>query len=86
MGDSKKAERLSKEEIRKQLLDSMIIDENLEFDDLNKETEEMQDSEKAAEIIRQYEDVIKTKKKGIINVGFHQGLRKRKSLMSSLMN
>ena len=43
MGDSKKAKRLSKEEKRKQLLDSMIIDENLEFDDLNKETEEMQD-------------------------------------------
>ena len=63
MGDSKKAERLSKEEIRKQLLDSMIIDENLEFDDLNKETEEMQDPEKAAEIIRQYEDVLKRKRK-----------------------
>ena len=73
MGDSKKAERLSKEEIRKQLLDSMIIDENLEFDYLNKEAEEMQDPEKAAEIIRQYEDIIKMKKKVIINVSFYQG-------------
>ena len=63
MADSKKAKRLSQEEIRKQLLDSMIIDENLEFDDLNKETEEMQDPEKAAEIIRQYEDVLKRKRK-----------------------
>ena len=63
--------RLSKEEIRKQLLDSMIIDENLEFDNLNKEAEEIQDPEKAAEIIREYEDVIKTKKKGIINVAFY---------------
>ena len=41
----------------------MIIDENLAFDDLNKEAEEN----------RQYEDIIKTKKKGIINVTFHQG-------------
>ena len=41
----------------------MIIDENLAFDDLNKEVEEN----------RQYEDIIKTKKKGIINVTFHQG-------------
>ena len=73
MGDSKKAKRLSKEEIRKQLLDSMIIDENLEFDYLNKEAEEMQDPEKAAEIIRQYEDIIKMKKKVIINVSFYQG-------------
>ena len=35
--DSKKTKRLSKEEIKKQLLDSMIIDEVVEFDDLNKE-------------------------------------------------
>ena len=73
VADSKKAKRLSKEEIIKQLLDFMIIDENLEFDDLNKETEEIQDSEKAAEIIKRFEDVIRTKKKGIINVVFHQG-------------
>ena len=60
--DSKKVKRLSKEEIKTQLFDSMIVDENLEFDDLNKEVEEIQD-----------EDIIKTKKKGIINVVFHQG-------------
>ena len=51
----------------------MIIDQNLKFDDLNKEAEEIQDPEKAAEIIKRYEDIIKTKKKGIINVAFHQG-------------
>ena len=73
MVDSKKAKRLSKEKIRKQLLDSMIIDENLQFDDLNKKAEEIQGPGKAAEIIRQYEDIINTKKKGIINVAFYQG-------------
>ena len=72
VADSKKAKRLSKEEIKKQLLDSMIIDEVVEFDDLNKEAEEKQDPEKAAEIIKRYEDIIKTRKKGI-NVAFHQG-------------
>ena len=51
----------------------MILDENLEFEDLNKKSKETQDLEKAAEIIRQYEDIIKTKKKRIINVAFHQG-------------
>ena len=51
----------------------MIIDEVVEFEDLNKEAKEMQDPEKAAEIIKQYEDIIKTKKKGIINVAYHQG-------------
>ena len=71
--DSKKAKRLSKEEVKKQLLDSMIIDKVVQFGNLNKEAEEIQDPEKAAEITKQYEDIIKMKKKGIINVAFHQG-------------
>ena len=71
--DNKKAKRLSKEEIKKKLLDSMTIDEIVEFDDLNKEAEKIEDLEKAVEIIKRYEDIIKTKKKGIINVAFHQG-------------
>ena len=73
LADSKKTKRLSKEEIKKQLLDSMIIDEVVEFEDLNKEAKEIQDPEKAAEIIKRYEDIIKTKRKGIINVAYHQG-------------
>ena len=71
--DNKKAKRLSKEEIKKKLLDSMTIDEVLECEDLNKEAEEVQDLETAAEIIKWYEDIIKTKNKGIINVAYHQG-------------
>ena len=71
--DNKKAKRLSKEEIEKKLLDSMTIDEVVEFDDLNKEAEETQDPEEAAKIIKRYEDIIKTKNKGIINVAYHQG-------------
>ena len=73
MADSRKVKRLLKEEIKKQLLDSMVIDENLKFDDLHKKAEEIQNPEKAAEIIRQFEGIIKKKKKGIINVAFHQG-------------
>ena len=73
LADSKKTKRLSKEEIKKQLLDSMIIDEVAEFENLNKEAEEVQDPEEAAEIIKRYEDVNKTKKKGITNVAYLQG-------------
>ena len=40
----------------------MIINKNLEFHDLNKEAEELQDPVRAAEIIKRYEDIIKTKK------------------------
>ena len=71
--DNKKAKRLSKEEIKTKLFDSMTIDEIVKFDDLNKEAEKIEDPEKAAEIIKRYEDIIKTKNKGIINVAYHQG-------------
>ena len=73
VADNKKSKRLSKEEIKTLLLNLIIIDENLEFDDLNKQAGEIQDPENTAEIIKRYEDIIKTKKKGIINVPFHQG-------------
>ena len=73
VADSKKAKLLSKEEIKTQLLDSIIIDEVAEFENVNKEAKETQDPEKAAEIIKQYEDIIETKKKGIIKVAYHQG-------------
>ena len=66
MTDNKKAKHLSKEEIKKKLLDSMTIYEVVEFDDLNEDTEEKQDPEEAAKTIKRYEDVIKTKNKGII--------------------
>ena len=51
----------------------MTVDEIAEFEYLNNEAEEVQDRVEAAEIIKQYEDVIKTKKKGIMNVAYHQG-------------
>ena len=73
MTDNKKAKRLSKEEIKTKLFDSIKLDEVLECEDLNKEAEEVQDPEKAAEIIKRYEDIIKTKNKGIINVAYYQG-------------
>ena len=71
--DNKRAKRLSKGEIKKNLLDSMAIDDIVKFDDLNKEAEEVHHPEKAAKIIKRYEDIIKTKNEGIINVAYHQG-------------
>ena len=71
MTDNKKVKCLSKEEIKTKLLDSMTIDKIVKFDDLNKEAEETQEPERAAEIIKQYEDIIKMKNKGIINVAYY---------------
>ena len=65
LGRYKKKKRPSKEEIKKQLLESMIIDENLEFDDLNNEAEEIQDPEKAAEKLNGMKISLKRKRKGL---------------------
>ena len=54
VANSQKAKRPSKEEIKTQLLKSMIIDEVVEFEDLNKEAEEIRKPEKAAEVIKRY--------------------------------
>ena len=62
LADSKKTKRLSKEEIKKRLLDSMIMDEVAEFENLSEEANEVEDPEKAAKIIKRYEDIIKTKR------------------------
>ena len=62
--DSKKTKRLSKEEIKKQLLDSMIV---------NKVAKEPKEPGEAAKVIKQYEDIIKTKKKGIISIAYYKG-------------
>ena len=73
VADSKEAKCPSKEEIKKQLLESMIIDEVVSFEDLNKEAEEIPKLEKTAEVIKRYEDIMKMKKKGIISVAYHEG-------------
>ena len=55
------------------MLDSVIINEVVESEELNKKAEEIQESEEAAEVIKQYEYIIKTKEKGIINIAYYQG-------------
>ena len=71
--DSKKTKRLTHEEIKKQLIESIVINEVVETDELNKQVEEVQDPEEAAKVIQKYENIIRTKKKGIISIAYHQG-------------
>ena len=71
--DSKKTKRLSKTKIKKQLLESIIINEVVESEELNKKAEDIQESEEAAEVIKLYKYIIKTKKKGIISIAYYQG-------------
>ena len=45
--DSKKAKRLSESDLKKQLLESIIIYEVIESEELNREAKEVQDPKKA---------------------------------------
>ena len=69
----KKTKRLTQDEVKKELIESMVVNEFVESDELNKQAEEVQDPEEAAKVIQEYENIIRTNKKGIIRIAFHQG-------------
>ena len=71
--DSKKTKRLTHEEIKKHLIESIVINEVVETDELNKQAEEVQDLQEAAKVIQKYEYIIRTKNKGVISIAYHQG-------------
>ena len=68
----KKTKRLTHDEIKKQLIESMVVNDVIESDELNKQADEVQKPEDTTDLIKQYEGIIRTKKKGIINIAFHQ--------------
>ena len=71
--DSKKTKRLSKEEFKKQLIDSIINNEIFETEELHEKADKAEKPEDAVALIKQYEDIIRTKKKNIISIPYHQG-------------
>ena len=71
--DSKKTKWLSKDDIKKQLLEWIIINKAVESEELNREVEGVQDPEEAEMVVQKYEYIIKTRKKGIISIVYHQG-------------
>ena len=71
--NSKKTKVLNKDEIKKQLIDSIIINNAIEIDNLNELAEKVQRPEDAANIIKQYEEILRTKRIGIIFVAYYQG-------------
>ena len=60
-------------ESKKQLIEPLIINNAIEIGNLNKPAEKVQKPEGAADIIKQYEKIPRTKKKDIISVAYHQG-------------
>ena len=62
----------SREEIKMQLIHSLINSEKVETEDLKKQAHEVQKCKEATIIVEEYEDIIRTKKKNIISIAYQQ--------------
>ena len=69
----KKTKRLEKDEIKKQLLESLTINSAVEIEELNNRADKVEKPEDGAGIIKEYEEILRAKRKGIIVVAFYQG-------------
>ena len=65
--------RHNKENIKQQLIDSLVNNDTIETEELKKEANRVKKLEDAADVIKQYEEILRTKRKGIISVAYHQG-------------
>ena len=65
--------RHNKENIKQQLIDSLVSNDTIETEELKQEANMVNKLEDAADIIKQYEEILRTKRKGIISVAYHQG-------------
>ena len=81
---NKKTRRLDKNEIKKYLSDSIAINNAVEIEELNKRAERVEKPEDAADMIREYEEILRAKKKTssslrFIKEKFSNALRKKRS-------
>ena len=75
-GDSektKRTKRLVKKELKKELIDSLTTSNVIETEQLNEKAKKVEKPEDGADVIKQYEEVIRVKKKDIISIAHHQG-------------
>ena len=54
-------------------MQSITINNAVEIEELNKQAERVEKPEDAADFIKRYEEILRTKTKGIISVAFYQG-------------
>ena len=69
--NTKKTKRLGKEKIKKQLIDSLVNNDTSEMEELNEKADKVEKPEDAPTNIKEYEDLIRTKK-GILSIPYHQ--------------
>ena len=64
-GIKSSSRRLSKEETKKRLRESLVYNENINTKDLNEQANMVENCEEAIYIIKEYKDIIKRNKKNI---------------------
>ena len=86
--NSRKIKRLKKEDIKQQLIDFLNNNDTIETEEQNEDANKAKKPEDAADIIKQYEEILRTKSKGIKSVAYHQAnvfshFREKERLMRS---
>ena len=71
--EAKKTKILTQDEIKRKLTESLVMSDRIESEEFIKKVQEVEDPEKAAELIQECETIIRTNKKGIIRIAHHQG-------------
>ena len=77
--EAKKTRKLTQDEIKRKLIESLVMNDTIKGDELTRKAREVEDPEKAAEMIQECERIIRTKKKDIIRIAYHQGKVFKKS-------
>ena len=67
--------RLSKEDIKKRIMESLLYNESINTEDLNERAYKAESYEEVMVIIKEYEDTIKTNKKNLIFFAYQEGKR-----------
>ena len=65
-GKTKKTKCFDKDAIKKELIDSITISSAVEIDNLNEVAEKVEKPEEAAEIIKQYEEILSEEEKKVL--------------------
>ena len=74
----KQSSRLSKEKVKKRLIDSVDNNANINTEELNKCADRVKGYEEATNIIKEYREIIKTNKNNIVFIAYQQGKENRK--------
>ena len=71
--EAKKTKKLTQDEIKRRLTESLVMSDRIESEELIKNVQEVEDPEKVAELIQECESIIRTNKKGIFRIAYRQG-------------